>query len=510
MSQFTFENIYRAYIDCRKNKRNKSDALQFEIDAEENIHNLHLELTGKTYHPLRSDCFVARKPKLREIFAADFKDRISHHLVVSYLEPIWEPAFIFDSYASRRKKGIHLAIEKLKKFTRKITKNGSQQAFFMQLDIKNFFMSIDKDILYDIVKTRCPDQEILWLAKTIIFHDPTKNYQLKSSRKLLNRIPVQKSLFGNENEKGLPIGNLTSQFMANVYLNCLDQMVKHELKCSFYMRYVDDFILLNTDEKQLLSWKKIIEKFLDKKLKLELNHSRTKIRPITNGIDFLGYVVRPGYILCRNRVVNNLQKRLISFSKELISSDGRIQRINYNYDILETLFACLNSYLAHFKHANTHNLTNKIFERHSWLGHYFFMHKFKLKRIYCPPSGFNALRFQYRYFQKQFQQFLIFFQVGCFYEFYEIQAARAIQYLKLKRIESKHGFRLRCGIGIKGLDRFVDMALKMNLPVAVIKQTGHYLNRLAERRISDQYIPSQQTTDSDSGFSGCSSILVIR
>jgi len=301
MSLFSFENIYRAYIDCRKNKRSKPDAIRFEMDAMENLHRLHFELTERSYHPSTSDCFAAKRPKLREIFAADFRDRIAHHLIVRYLEPIWERVFIFDSYASRRRKGIHLAAKRLRGFTRKVTRNGSVPAFYLQLDIRSFFMSIDKAILYELINSRCPDEEMLRLAQVIIFHDPTQDYRRKSSQKLLSRIPPYKSLFGCENGKGLPIGNLTSQFFANVYLNGLDQFVKHKLKCRYYMRYVDDFVLLDPDREKLSEWEARIIYYLHDRLRLELNHSRTKIRAINNGIDFLGYIIRPGYVLCRNR-----------------------------------------------------------------------------------------------------------------------------------------------------------------------------------------------------------------
>ncbi|MGA1842750.1 MAG: hypothetical protein ACMUIU_19200, partial [bacterium] len=198
MSIFSYENIYQAYLDCRKNKRNKPDALLFEMNAEENLLQLHQELNERTFHPSTSTCFATRKPKLREIFAADFRDRITHHLAVRYLEKIWEPLFIYDSYASRPGKGIHLAAQRLQRFTQEVTHNGSLSAFYLQMDVRNFFMSINKNILYGLLRKKCHNEEILWLVHTLIFHDPTEDYHLKSSKKLLRRIPHQKSLFGTE------------------------------------------------------------------------------------------------------------------------------------------------------------------------------------------------------------------------------------------------------------------------------------------------------------------------
>ena len=141
-SLFSYEHLYRAYLDCRKTKRTTPDALRFELHAEEWLYDLQRQLVERTYHPSTSLCFVAQKPKLREIFAADFRDRILHHLVVRELERMWEPIFIYDSYASRPHKGLHLAVERIHAFTRQVTCNRTRPAWYLQLDIQNFFMSI--------------------------------------------------------------------------------------------------------------------------------------------------------------------------------------------------------------------------------------------------------------------------------------------------------------------------------------------------------------------------------
>jgi retron-type reverse transcriptase len=491
-SVFSYENLYRAYEDCRRTKRNTSEALRFEMQAEENLFQLHRELTERTFRPSTSTCFVTRSPKLREIFAADFRDRITHHLLVRYLESIWEPVFVYDSYASRPGKGIHLAVQRLQRFTRKVTHNGSQSAWYVQLDIKNFFMRINKQILFALIRSRCDNEDILWLAETLIFHDPTENYRLKSSKALLRQLPRQKSLFGTEKACGLPIGNLTSQFFANVYLNSLDQFIKHTLKCRFYMRYVDDLVLLHAHKAQLLEWQRQIERYLYAQLELTLNTGRTKLRPITNGIDFLGYIVRPKYVLCRNRVVNNLKAKLREFEQKLIHVQNGIKTIRYDHEVIENLFASLNSYLGHFKHANSFTLKQHLFETYRWLKHYFNDKDGKLKRLYVTPRGFWNLRAQYHYFLNRFYRYLIFFQVGCFYEFYGKQAVKAFKHLKLSMIPGKFGFRQRCGIGVKGLERYVEMALQSGEPVVVINQTGYMLHHVAERQIVAKYVPIKE------------------
>ena len=487
-SAISYENLYRAYLDCRQNKRSKPDALRFEINSEENLRNLFEELLERTYHPSSCDCFVSTKPKLREIFASDFKDRIVHHLIVRYLEKIWEPVFIYDSYASRKAKGIHLAAKRLQGFTRKVTNNNTVPAYYMHLDIRSFFMNINKDILFGLIASRCRNPKIIRLAGVVIYQDPTQNFNLKSPESLLSCIPPHKSLFHMPKNKGLPIGNLTSQFFANVYLNGLDQFVKHELKCRFYMRYVDDFVLLDKNRASLVAWKEQIADYLKEKLQLDLNPSRCKIGPVSNGIDFLGYIVRPGYLLCRNRVVNNLKAKLRVFEQKLVTEEGAIRTIRYDDGILSDLFACVNSYFAHFKHASTYNLISNIFENYPILKQFYEYSKEKLKRIYLPPRNFGRIRTQYLYFLRRFFHSMIFFQVGCFYEFYGAQASKAAAYLKLKMIQGRYGFRRRCGIGKRALNRYVNLALEAEQPVVVINQTGHFISRVAERRIAVRYV----------------------
>jgi len=336
---FSYENIHRRYLDCRRNKRNTINALRFEINAEQKLMQLQRELITRSYRPSRSIVFAANRPKVREVFAADFKDRVVHHLLVNYLELIWEPVFINDSYACRKGKGTHAAVARTKEFLRKITRNGSRRAYYLQLDIKDFFPSIDKVILLNILCKRVVDPDIWWLVDLVIGWDCTRSYVARGNRSLLTAIPANKSLFGKNNKKGLPIGNLISQFAANVYLNELDQFVKHELKAKYYIRYVDDFIIFEEDQGKLAAYIPRIESFLSARLKLSLHPKRRKIAPVSSGVDFLGYIVRPKYTLVRRRVVNNLKSKIIS---------GQARK--------ETIA----SYMGHFKWANTYRLKKHL------------------------------------------------------------------------------------------------------------------------------------------------------
>jgi retron-type reverse transcriptase len=349
-SIFSYRNIYRCYIECRKNKRNSINALKFEFSAEEEILKLQRQLQDRTYRPSRSILFAAKKPKLREIFAADFRDRVAHHILVRELEKIWEPVFIHDSYACRNGKGTHKGVARLRNFLKKTTRNGNVRAYYLQLDIKDFFTSIDKEILFALIKKRCPDSPALWLAEVIIFWDCTRSYILRGHKSLLSRIPPNKTLFGKNNERGLPIGNLSSQFFANVYLNELDQFVKHRIKARFYLRYVDDFIILDYDPPTLERVRNEIERFVSERLKLRLHPTRRKLLPVSQGIDFLGYVTRQDYVLVRRRVVNNLKQKVQAFKR---TGSGNMLKFRPTLD----------SYLGHFKHANTYKLKNRILEQ---------------------------------------------------------------------------------------------------------------------------------------------------
>lgn len=361
---FTFEKIYRAYMDCRKTKRNTINALKFEYNLKRNISLLLKELETKIYKPGRSICFVVKNPSPREIFAAGFRDRVVHHLLIREIEAIGEKNFIYDTFSCRKNKGTHLAVKRLKSFIRKTTENYKRKAFYLQLDISGFFMAINHDILYSIFKNLILKQnrpcqwkdDILWLAKAIIFHKPTDNYIVKSQPFLFNLIPKRKSLFGSAENKGLPIGNYSSQFFANLYLNKLDQFIKREIGCKHYVRYVDDFILLEKNKEKLGNLENKIDKFLKSNLDLKLNLGKTKFLSVSRGIDFLGYFIKSGYVLAKQSVVKRLKNKLYNLNQKVIGVGD-----------FKNVLAMLNSYYGHFSHANSFNLRGSIYEK-GWGG----------------------------------------------------------------------------------------------------------------------------------------------
>jgi len=367
---FTLQKLFKAYFSCRKLKRKTINALKFEINCELKLLAIQKELQNHIYRPGRSACFAIIYPKLREIFAADFRDRIIHHLLINEIEPYFDRRFIFDSFACRKEKGSHKALFRLRKFICQITKNKTQNAFYLQLDVKSFFSTIDKNILYAIIKREIFQKEILWLAKTIIFHDPTRNYFFKGEKDLFKQIPAHKSLFNAPENKGLPIGNLTSQFFGNVYLNELDQFVKRKLKVKYYLRYVDDLVLLSENPEQLKEWRKEIDHFLKEKLKLELHPKKDKSGSVYQGVDFVGYIVKPNYVLSRKRVIGNLKTKLHYFNQGLLLvSNNQKQMIlpiskPPGKKEIKTMLAIVNSYYGHFKHGNCYRLRKNIYEKH--------------------------------------------------------------------------------------------------------------------------------------------------
>ncbi len=478
---FSFENIYKQYLKCRKNKRNTVNALKFEMNFEENLIDLKQELDTGSYYPSRSVCFMAVKPKLREIFAADFKDRIVHHILVDYLEKIFEPKFIHDSYACRKGKGIHAGTARLRSFVRKVTKNGSRNAFYMQLDIKNFFMSIDKDVLYEQIAAKVKDEKILNLASKLIFHDCTDDFVLKGDRDYLKKIPHSKSLFFTGGKKGLPIGNLTSQFFANVYLDKLDQFVKHRLKCRHYLRYCDDFVLLSDSRGELLKWKDQIKTFIAEELKLSLNEKRQSLQPVSNGINFLGYIVRRDYVLARRRVVNNLREKLSYFEKILITADkSPYVKVVYDYDLLEKLRTTLASYFGHCKWANTFNLKKSLLKRYGFLKYFFIIDGWKIIPKYNIQVKIPTLKLQYRYFKTMFAEDIIFFKKGRYYEFFEDDREIAMQ-LGLKKMNRYSDRNTKYGFPIWLEKSFAARIRRMDRSLTVITEGERYVTGIKER-----------------------------
>ena len=297
-------DIFAAYYSARYNKRNTQNQVRFERDLSNNLIRLYREILDESYKVGRSICFIIERPVKREVFAASFRDRIVHHYLYNYLMPIFDPVFIYDSYSCRVGRGTLFGIERLEHHIRSCSNNYKKECWVLKLDLTGYFMSMDRQRLYDIVVgvllAKGKDKEpgfrtVVFLLKKVIFNDPTKGCYMKGEKSDWVGLPPSKSLFHAREGCGLPIGNLTSQLFSNIYLNELDQYVKRVLKVKHYGRYVDDFYLVDNSKERLLSLIEPIRKFLDEKLFLTLHPKKIYLQRQEQGVQFLGCVVKNGH-----------------------------------------------------------------------------------------------------------------------------------------------------------------------------------------------------------------------
>ncbi len=335
----TYKNLYKELCSLknlekafRKSKKRKSKMLyvkEFEANLQNELIKLNQELESQTYKPRSLRRFIIRDPKTRTIHSSAFRDRVVHHALINIIGPIFEKRFIHDSYASRIGKGTHNAILRFDKFKRKVSKNNARSCFVLKADVKHYFETVDHKNLLDIIKKRIKDKKVIWLIETIL-----SNFNQKIK------------------DKGMPLGNLTSQFFANVYLNELDYFAKHKLKAKYYLRYVDDFVILHKNKNVLIRYKEKIKDFLNRNLKLTLHPGKSKIVHLTNGISLLGYRIFYYYRLLRK---TNKRKFDKNFSEKLsLFKEGLIT--------YENLISSLTGWFGYAIWANTHKLRNNVLE----------------------------------------------------------------------------------------------------------------------------------------------------
>ena len=305
------DNLLLAWQGLIKGKRNKKDVQIFSFHLMDNILQLHEDLKNHTYKHGGYECFKINDPKPRTIHKASVRDRLLHHAVYRILYPFFDKTFIADSFSCRNNKGTHKAISRFKKFSSIVSKNGTNPCWILKCDIRKFFASIDQNILINILKQRISDKDIVNLLQEIIF---------------------------SFKPNGLPLGNLTSQLFANIYLNELDQFAKHSLKAKYYIRYADDFVILYGNRDYLESTISKIEYFLENKLKLQLHPGKVFIKTLHSGVDFLGWVNFASHRILRAKTRERMFKGIKKNS------------------IVETL----NSYLGLLKHGNTNKLRKGI------------------------------------------------------------------------------------------------------------------------------------------------------
>ncbi len=281
------ENLLGAWKEFLNGKRKRKDVQEFQLHLMDNILSLHQDLKNKTYKHGRYEAFNISDPKPRNIHKASVRDRLFHHAIYRQLYPYFDNTFIADSYSCRNNKGTHRAIDRLRSFVNKVSKNNTKTVWVFKSDIRKFFASIGHSILMNILKKHISDKDIISLLEEIVG-----------------------SFSSGEKRKGLPLGNLTSQLFVNVYMNELDKFVKHKLKAKYYIRYADDFVILSRDRQELLEIHRCIGAFLKEELQLKLHKRKTSIETFSSGVDFLGWVHFPTHRVLRSVTKRRMLKRI--------------------------------------------------------------------------------------------------------------------------------------------------------------------------------------------------------
>ena len=346
VDSYTYSDILEAYLECSRRKRNTITAISFGVRFEEKLDKLLNEINSNTYQIGPSRGFVVYYPKVREVWAAQFRDRIVHHLVCRDLAPFYLSRFINTNCACIKGRGTLYASEYLNKFCRQATENWNKPAWALQFDIKNFFVSINRNILWEILAKDIGETSLTSrLLKQIIYHNPTNNCIVKPGTDF-SVVPKHKSLWNAPKDCGLPIGDLTSQLCASgVYLDGLDKFIKHVLKCRWYVRYVDDGVLLSHDRIQLIEWRDRIDEWLNVNRRLSLSPSKTKIKPASAGINFVGSYILPFRVYPRQMTTD----RALDAARNL-----------HKNPFENTCLAAVNSYLGMMRNNNSFKLRSKI------------------------------------------------------------------------------------------------------------------------------------------------------
>ncbi len=310
------ENLLEGWNEFVKGKKKRKDVQMFQLHHMDRILDLHLDLKNRTYKHKGYEAFTISDPKPRNIHKASVRDRVLHRAIYRKLYPFFDKTFISDSFSCRNGKGTHKALGRFTYFYRKFSKNNTRKCRILKCDIRKFFASTDHDILFKILEKYIPDKDILGLLREIVG-----------------------SFSSTELSKGLPLGNLTSQLLVNIYMNEFDQFVKHKIKAKYYIRYADDFVILSGDNRRLESILIKIKKFLLDELKLSLHPNKVSIKTISSGVDYLGWVHFP-----HHRVLRTVTKKRMLRNIKL--KEGKIETIQ--------------SYLGMLKHGNGYKLRNRI------------------------------------------------------------------------------------------------------------------------------------------------------
>lgn len=334
----SFENLLLAARKAQKGKRFKENTAQFNLELEKELLQLQKELIDRTYQPGRYKVFIVQEPVRRMISAAPYRDRVVHHALCNIIEPLFERGFIHDTYANRKYKGTHKAVDRFQSYLRKYR-------FVLKCDIRKYFPSIDHDILYTAITRRIADPDVLRLVRTIIENS-------NSQEPVFDHYDGDDLFSPLERRRGLPIGNLTSQFFANIYLNGFDHFIKDELGCKAYLRYVDDFAVFDDNKKHLWEIKALMDRYLAG-LRLRLHPIKTRVFTAKNGCEFLGFQVYPELRRVKQENVDRFKSRMKRLRNCYASGEVAVEDINRS----------VRGWIGHVCHANSFRLRERLFSR---------------------------------------------------------------------------------------------------------------------------------------------------
>lgn len=356
-------DLYAAFICAKRHKAKKPYVLHFERNLKENIESLCDDLWTRRYKPEPSTCFVIQRPKKREVFAAQFRDRIVHHLYYNYTHELFERTFIQDTYSCIPGRGTHYGIERMTQHIRQESHNWQRPCYALKIDIRGYFMHINRLRLLDIATaslTKMADHRangsmtwrdvidmdfILWLTHEIVLLDPTDGCRHVGSPSEWDDVDASKLMANAPADCGMPIGNLTSQLFSNVYMNPFDQMVKRVLYFMHYGRYVDDSATISSDRQRLTDAITVMRDFLRDELCLDMHMGKTQIIDVRYGVEFLGAFIKPYRTYICNRSLSRIRQEAAD-----VRHMGRGQA-----------FRTVNSLLGVMSHYSSYNLRRKIF-----------------------------------------------------------------------------------------------------------------------------------------------------
>lgn len=399
------EDLYQAYFDARKNKRNTLAQLNFEIFSEQHLENMITDLVLRKYKPKPAYCFIVFDPIQREVYASQFRDRVVQHMLFNYLAPLFENLFIYDTYSCRVGKGTLFGVQRYQHHLRSVTNNFTQEAWVLYLDLSGYFMSIDKELVINIImkevnthlsrkspfgerwEEKLDPEFIEYLMHCMLDRNPSLDCIRIGPLSNWDGLPHRKCLAYSPEGHGIVIGDITSQLFSNVLLNVYDQWVKRILKIRHYGHYVDDMYHIHRDKKFLFDAIPLIEDYLENNIHVKVNRDKFRLLSAYDANQYLGAYVRPYYVMPRQRTIDKFCKTMRELEYFLVFNKPSL-------DELMKIRAKINSYSGLLQHYKTYNLRKKYLDQPVFYNYFTFDKGFK-KAILRPEYGGKPEKYEW-------------------------------------------------------------------------------------------------------------------